>query len=372
MRGSLLINGNLGGALIERTAPFVLGSGRGRAPNVLLVTAAWGAGEFGEGGVRTALNEAGVPSRIVDGHDHQIVNLCAWHSLRDFLARRPDVARVWHEVEEAEEALRAFYLEKTTFHADLVRRGIGVAASRVSGFELGRIHARDPLRPEAIHTARELLQYALGREIDASIQALVDNDQRMLEALTQADQQILARTGIQLDPEWRALRQRMEERILRADAIYLFGGSPDQLLAPFRFFDLRPAVLETLRRGALVIGSSAGTLALCERMIVYDQRNADPSRRDFRLLDRGLGIVGGLQALPHCMDRIHTDDPNNLAFLARRFSAHACVGLNEESFLHIDLAGPTATSVGSHDGVYVFGQDGVKVRYDRGERIPLA
>ncbi|HMV69001.1 MAG TPA: Type 1 glutamine amidotransferase-like domain-containing protein [Myxococcota bacterium] len=371
MRGRIVFNGNIGGALIERVAPWILGAAGGRPPRVLLVTAAWGAGEYNEGPIKDALNAIGVPSAHVGGYDRNIVNLCAWHALADLLRRRPDVAATWNEIEAAEGALRGFYLERTAFHADLVRRGIATAKAWSPGFALGGVGRLDPVRPDAVHTADELVLGAMGRELDASIRALVDNDERMLAALTQADEQVLTRTGLRLDPEWRAARARLEERLVEADVILLFGGSPEKLLTPFRFFELKPALLETVRRGATVVATSAGALVLCERIIVYDQHASDPQRRDFRLLDRGLGLVGGVQVLPHCMDRIQTDDPDNLAYLARRFSTRLCVGLNRESFLELDLAGPVATSVGAHDGVYVFGPDGVKTRYDRGERVPL-
>lgn len=363
MRGRILFNGNAGSELIERAAPFIRGSAGGKPPKVLLVTAAWGAGEYGEGPVKAALNAQGIGDPIL--------NLCGWHAWADFLARRPDVKAVWDEIEEVFEAIRGYYLEKTAFHADLIRRGAKEVRGRVPSFSLGGVHQRDPIRPEAVLSGRELIEHALSRELVASIDALVENDERMLLALRDAEDQLHARTGLRLDPEWRAVRARLEERILGADAILLFGGSPNKLLAPFRLFDLQPALLETLRRGATLVASSAGALVLCERMIVYDNYHGDPKARDFRLLDRGLGLVGGLQILPHCMDRIQTDDPDNLAYLARRFSSRICAGLNEESYLLVELAGPTLTSVGSNDGVYVFGPEGRKLRYHQGERIPL-
>ena len=132
MKGRILFNGNIGGELIVRAAPWVHGAARGRPPRVLLVTAAWGAGEYHEGPVKAALNAIGVPSQHVSGFDRNIYNLCAWHALTDLLRRRPDVAATWDEIEAAEAALRGFYLEKTTFHADLVRRG-GDQKRRLSG-----------------------------------------------------------------------------------------------------------------------------------------------------------------------------------------------------------------------------------------------
>ena len=204
----------------------------------------------------------------------------------------------------------------------------------------------------------------------ASIAAIVDNDERMLAAFVEAENQLLARTGLRLDPEWRAIRATLEERILRADAAIFFGGSPTKLLAAFCFFELGPSVLETLRRGGTFVALSAGALVLCERMIVYDAHASDPMKRDFQLLDRGLGLVGGFQILAHCVDCIQTEDADNLAHLARRFSRRTCAGLNQESYLLVKIACPTPTSIGLYDGVYVFGPDGVKTRFDRGERIP--
>jgi hypothetical protein len=80
---------------------------------------------------------------------------------------------------------------------------------------------------------------------------------------------------------------------------------------------------------------SAGAMVLCERVIVYDDLAA--TRRDFQLYDRGLALVRDIQLFPHCTERIQTDDPDNLAYLARRFRHHACVGLNQRSFLLFEL-----------------------------------
>lgn len=377
MRGRILFNGNMGNLheLCARVRPWVLGAApEGRPPRVLLVTAAWGAGEYGEGAIKAALNEIGVPSAHRDGYDRNIGNLCAWHVWQAFLARRPDVAAVAHEIEAAEEAIRTFYLDMTSFHAERIRQAVRSARQAAPGFSLGRVPVsrRQALRPEAVQSGRELFEAAIAGELGESLGALVGNDDRMLAALSAADEQLHARTGLRLDPQWRAEREQLEARILGADVLFFFGGDPSALLAPFHFFDLRPALLEGLRRGATFISISAGSLFLCERMIVYDDYNRDPARREFRLHDRGFGLVGGLQIMPHCMDRIQTDDSDNLAYLARRFSTHVCAGLNEESFLLVDLKANAAISVGEHDGVYVFGPSGHKLCYRRGERIPLA
>lgn len=377
MRGKILVNGNIQTheALIERAKPWILGAApQGRPPRVLLVTAAWGGNEYGEGGLKAALNRTGVPSVFRGGYDHNIQNLCVWHQREAILARRPDVAAVWSELQETQEATRQFYMERTTFHADALRRGAAFARERLTGFSLGAL-AESPqamMRPAESLQGVELLERAMSQELNHTLSALRANDARMLGVLSEAEDLLLNRTGLRFDPAWRQARADLEARMLGADALLFLGGNPVWLLESLRFFDLRPALVESLRRGALFVAVSAGALLLCERIIIYNERSADPEARDFRLLDTGMGLVGGLQIMPHCMDRIHTDDAENLAYLARRFSAHVCAGLNQESFLLLDFAAQTATSVGAGDGVYIFGRDGQKRRYDNGQVIPMA
>lgn len=366
-----MFNGNGGSEMIERVAPWVLDAAGGRPPRVLIVTAAWGSGEYDEGPIKEALYGVGVRRTIGDGDAPAVENLCAWHVWQAFLKRREDVAAVHAEIDVARETLRDWYLERTCFDADMVRTAVGLARASAGGFRLGGLSHRESVLPDAVRSGAQMLAQSFGREILASIDTLVQNDERMLEALTQAEQQLLARTGLRHDAEWQAEREALTQRILAADVVLFFGGSPMSLLEPLRFYDLQPALLETLRRGATIVASSAGALVLCERMVVFDDKSSDPLRRHFQLLDRGLGLVGGLQILPHCMDRIHTDDPDNLAYLSRRFGDRLCVGLNRESYLMVDLRAHTAVSVGERDAVYVFSTDGIKKRYDHGEALAL-
>lgn len=373
--GKFLFNGNIGApsALAARIEPWLRGRAGG-PPTVLLVTAAWGAGEYGEQGAREALNAVGVPSAWHGGFDRAIYNLCSWHVWQDYLARHPRVGAIDAELRAVQEATRRFYVEKTGFHAERIRQAARFAREKLGRFHIGELplYDRESLRPQSVLAGRDLLRRALTRELSHDLADLVRNDKRMMQTLQDEEALLAARTGIRVDGDWLRQQRLLVERILSADVICLFGGDPAALLASLRFFDLRHAFVEALRRGATFVSVSAGSLVLCERIVVYDNYSPDPARREFRLHDKGLGLIGGLQVLPHCMDRIHTDDPDNLAYLARRFSSHLCVGLNEESFLLAEPAVPQAHSVGQHDGVYVFGADGVKWRYHAGERIPLA
>lgn len=374
MHGKFLLNGNIGSPslLAQRARPW-LRAGNGGQPKVLLITAAWGQGEYGEQGIRDALNAAGIESNWSGGFDQNIFNLCAWHVWQDYLARHPRTAAVDAEIRAVQDATRRFYVEKTSFHAQRIRQAARFARDKLGDFEIGRLPMvqTESVQAAAAMSGRDALRRALTRELVHDLTDLVENDRRMMAALAEEDEVVAARTGLRVDSDWLKQQRMLAERILSADVVVLLGGDPDALLNSLRFFDLAPALLETLRRGATIISVSAGSLVLCERMIIYDNYSPDPNRREFRLYDRGLGLISGLQILPHCMDRIHTDDADNLAYLARRFSSHLCVGLNEESFLLVDPAVPRAYSVGSLDGVFVFGADGVKWRYSKGEILNL-
>lgn len=375
MHGKLLFNGNIGSpsALVQRALPFFRYADRNR-PKILLITAAWAEGEYGEQGVRAALNAAGIDSDWRGGFDANVYNLCAWHVWQEYLQRHPRVRAIDAEIRAVQQATRRFYVEKTSFHAQRIRQAARFARDKLGEFRIGQLplHRVDPVQAVAAMSGHDALFRALARELVHDLSDLVENDRRMMAALAEEEAVVAARTGLRVDADWLRQQQMLTERILAADVVLLPGGDPDCLLNALRFFDLRPALVETLRRGALLVSVSAGSLVLCEKMIIYDNFSADPARREFRLHDRGLGLVSGLQILPHCMDRIHTDDPDNLAYLARRFATHLCIGLNEESFLHVDPAVPRAVSVGDHDGVYVFGADGVKWCYRKGEAVQLA
>jgi hypothetical protein len=205
MRGRILFNGNIPthAALAERAKPWLLQAApEGRPPRVLLITAAWGRDEYAEADLKAALNRAGVPSHFRGGYDHNIQNLCAWHQREALLAHRPDVASVWSELQATQVAARQFYLERTTFHADALRRGAAFARERLPGFSLS---ALTPTLPAAVRPAEslqgvELLARAMHGELLHTLSALRANDARMLDVLREAEDLLLSRTGLRQDP----------------------------------------------------------------------------------------------------------------------------------------------------------------------------
>ena len=126
--------------------------------------------------------------------------------------------------------------------------------------------------------------------------------------------------------------------------------------------------MEAVRRGVHVFGSSAGAMVLGRRIIIFDDTRHP--RQEFLLLDRGLGLTAGVQIFPHVDDRLHTDDPFNLAYLSARFRHRLCVGLNAGSTLALEPEqGHWRMWSGGDEALVVFGPDGDKVRVDPGETV---
>lgn len=379
MQGSILFNGN-----VRADRDFVyaareaLTASRHCDPQVaaslkvLLVTAGWQEREYYEGHIKDALRDVGVPSRG-GGYDTNLQNLSLYHLYHEFLAGAPRLAELWHEREELLESARALYLEKNTFYTAVLRRSLAQLKERFPGRGLARVLSdvtRDYSRPPADYDGDSLVGHFLANETHDTIARLMANDDRMVDLLRNLDAQFVTGTGLHHDPEWQRMRAELVERILSSNSIFLFGGHLGVLHRCLSFFRLREALIEALRRGTCFYTVSAGSLACCERIIVYNDFPSELGpRREFQLFDRGFGLVRQLQLFPHCDDRIQTDDPDNLAYLAYRFQNRICVGLNQESYLLLESH--RCTSVGQGDGVYVFDSAGNKRRYDCGEEIPL-
>lgn len=89
-------------------------------------------------------------------------------------------------------------------------------------------------------------------------------------------------------------RQDAEDRVMAEDVesasfLYLTGGDPRLLADVLRGSLVWRAILLALERGAVLAGSSAGAMVLCDRMLV-------PRRSE---LAEGLGLLEGRLVVPH-------------------------------------------------------------------------
>jgi peptidase E len=379
MSGKIIVNGNARAEadLIYATKDHILSSRHQdpeirRERTVTIVTAAWKEREHTEGHIKKALYEIGIEPRFEGGYDQRVVNLSVFHALREFEKRDPSLARAHAERDELIRRTRSVYLEKNGFYTAQMRRAFGHLRQFQPEMRLSEVLENAPSKGHRIpgrFRGIELLKDFLVEDLGDTVSRLVENDHRLTRLITDLDHQFREGVGLVYHPLWQELRAKLESTLLNSSTVIIFGGHLEELHRSLNFFDLRGAFVESLRRGTTFITVSAGSLILCERIIVFDDFARE---REFQLFDRGFGMVRNLQIFPHCDDRIQVDDPNNLAYLAHRFGEQRCVGLNEGSFLLLDQdeAG-LARSLGNDDGVYVFDRSGQKRRYNCGEELAL-
>lgn len=379
MSGKIIINGNARAEadLIYATRDFILNSSHGdpstRAERtVTLITAAWQDNEHKEDHIKKALYEIGIEPKFEGRFDQRVVNLSLFHALQEFRKKAPKLAQAYGERDELIARTRSVYLEKNGFYTAQLRRAFqhlrqfnpDADLSSVLAASINKGH-RIPGRFKGV----ELLSDFLREDIEDTVDRLVENDHRLTRLITDLDRQFREGVGLSFHSLWLELRSRLAETLLRSSTVIIFGGHLETLHRSLNFFALRDAFVEALRRGTTFITVSAGSLIMCERIIIY---NDFAHGKEFQLFDRGFGMVRNLQVFPHCDDRIQVDDRDNLSYLAHRFGEQRCVGLNEGSFLLLDQNEPNvARSLGKEDGVYVFDHSGEKNRYDYGEAVEL-
>jgi hypothetical protein len=390
MKGSILFNGNirLDIDFVHRYARRLVESHHVDPDvrhwrRVLLVTAAWTDGEFDEGHVKQALFRAGIPSRVEGGFEQNVVNLSVYHELRRFLDEHPDIHRAWRESQEVVNRTKEFYRRKNVEYLRILRDSTKYVRDLFPGVSLADIlaydvsHARERLRRL---DDRALLFHYCCQDVQDTLAKIVANDDTMLSICHEVEAYFRDRSRLDENPQFISMRDQLRTRVLGANSIMVFGGNLQVLLTCLRFFRLRGAFHEALYRGANYYSVSAGSMALAEKIIIYDDFSGDGQarpRKEFEFYDNGLGLVSKVTLFPHCMDRIQTDDRDNLAYLAHRFSTGPCVGLNEDSFLLVEpyhdprlgCVRERYMSVGEHDGVYVFDRRGDKTCRRFGEEV---
>ena len=81
--------------------------------------------------------------------------------------------------------------------------------------------------------------------------------------------------------------QGLVDELRKANLIYLTGGSPTHLLASLKDSLAWSRIAQLVQSGVLIVGSSAGAMALCEHITFGGQRL------------EGLGLIPGVAVLPH-------------------------------------------------------------------------
>ncbi len=380
MQGRIIVNGNVAAEseLIYQTKDALTGS-RHRDPEIadvrstLLITAAWRQQEHREEHIKRALYEIGIEPRFHNGYDQNVRNLSAYHALQRFEELDPSLFRAYGEREQLIRQTRSIYLEKNSFYIAQMRRALNHLRQVEPGADLSSALARSGRTVQPLpgrFRGERLLGDFLAEDLAHNVQQLVENDDRLTRLLVDLDRQFREGVGLTYHDLWLEQRAALERSILAASSVLIFGGHLETLHRCLNFYDLGPVFVEALRRGTTFVTVSAGSLLLCDRIIIYDDF---AQGKEFHLFDRGFGLVRDFQIFPHCDDRIQTDNPDNLSYLSFRFGQRKCVGLNQGSFLLLEQNGEElhARSCGTDDGVYIFDRSGQKRRYDYGDELTL-
>ncbi len=392
MKGWIVFNGNIvfDVDFVHRQADRILESHHvdpdvRDSRKVLLITAGWQRDEFDEAHLKQAFGAIGIPCRFEGGFDTNIQNLAVYHEFNAFKKAEPEIYQQYHEKQQIVVETKEFYRLKNSEFLRILRKQLGYVKKTYPGVTLAELLAYDVAHHQADlrkFGERELLFHYCCQEVQDTLNSIVANDAKMISICGEIERYFRNRSLVDESPLYIRIRDALRERILSANSIFLFGGNVAVLLNRLQFFRLTDLFHEALWRGTNFYSVSAGSMVLADKIIVYNDVLGDeeePPHNEFEYFDHGVGLVTRVALFPHCMDRIQTDDPDNLAYLAQRFSTGLCVGLNQESFLLAETCRDDASgqvrerfvSLGTKDGVYVFDRSGNKRCYSHGDEVPV-
>ena len=259
-------------------------------------------------------------------------------------ARIAAVTAGWRD-REANEGLIDPHLADRVVDLELYRRSDRVAeadaelaqAHRASRNRLKALRRAYNLRLQGLIEAHRRLaelrgdEGVLAAERDEALDAIRRLDARHLDRVVEIHSEFEQRMAPGERDAVRSQRREVNARLDGTEAIVLEGGHVSNLLSRLRLFGGRE-----LLAGRPVIARSAGAMVLTERIVLFHDRppwgEGNPE-----VFDAGLGIAGGIVALPHASARLALDDRTRGARLAARFAPASCVLLDPGG--RIDRAG---------------------------------
>lgn len=136
------------------------------------------------------------------------------------------------------------------------------------------------------------------------------------------------------------------EAVRSSRFIYLGGGSPLHLRSVLKDTPLWSALIEAWDGGAVLAGSSAGAMVLCDPMV-------DPRGGAFTL---GLGLVNGLTVIPHANTWSHEKARRTFELAP---ADCAVVGIDEQTAVirGVDGEGGWRAAGAGHVAAWLAGQD---------------
>lgn len=240
----------------------------------------------------------------------------------------------WQEM-EAEDKDLDVHLGGDTVNLRLYERAEDVFQRDTELFEAHR------KRQEALQHRQDFYRIRLEHELEAAHvirtrsappEILAEEETASLAAIRDLDRWHLGecqRIREAFDAEWSPLerpavaehRDALREALTGCRAVAIAGGHVATLLNRLDLFGAAE-----LLHGLPIVAWTAGAMAVSERVVLFhDSPPQGPGAAE--VLDRGLGLVPGIVALPQPEMRLRTDDPERVSVMARRFAPALCVAL---------------------------------------------
>ena len=197
-------------------------------------------------------------------------------------------------------------------------------------------------RHDTLRQVQEIYRLRLGGLVSAALELIRrtgdddlldparDGSVAMLQALDHEHTERVADLHAAFEARWRpaerpaVVRHRAELAQLLGEApcTCIAGGHVSVLLHRLRLFGFGELVAQRP-----LVAWSAGAMVATERIVLFHddppQGAADPE-----VMERGLGLVPGLVALPHASRRLQLGDDRRIALFARRFAPDRCIALD--------------------------------------------
>ncbi|GIW21691.1 MAG: hypothetical protein KatS3mg068_0698 [Candidatus Sericytochromatia bacterium] len=376
MKGSIIFNGNIQfeTEFIEKFKENILNSNhnnkyvRENKP-VLLITAAWQKREFKEEHIKQSLYSIGIKPIFKGAFDQNVKNLSLYHNFNFFKREVPDIYDFYHSKQEVIKRVKLFYREKNSGLIKILQKQLKLLKNTFKNITLYKVLSYNSENVEINSINQwELLYHYACKDIQATMKKIRDNDKEMIKICKEIDEYFFINSKVNKNTVYIKLKNQMEQEILNSNSIFIFGGHIAVLFNRLNFFKLKDAFFQALENGTNFYTVSAGSLCLCENIIVFDDNSSEwtstGNMYDFELFDFGFGLVKKIQIFPHCKEYIDMNDPDTITYTTSRFSEMMCVGLDQKSFLLLETYKEgnkeyeRFLSVGKQEGVYIFNNDG--------------
>lgn len=231
----------------------------------------------------------------------RVIDLALYRRAERVWADDPELARVLRARQAALQELQAVYR---------IRLRHALAAWREVAHSTVGSRVRDAGARAALRTVRRL-------------------DREHLRALARLNERIDRQIGA-TGPALARQGDDLEARLEPAAAVLIAGGHVAVLLNRLRLFG---AASWLARRP--VVAWSAGAMTLTERVVLFHDRPPQ-GPGDPEVLDAGLGLVGGIVALPDAAHRLDLADRERVGALAARFAPARCRTLDDGALMTAD------------------------------------